>query len=233
MKPSHPAADPDRRFAEAFASIRRYLETTYGIRVAWAPIPAGFYGDLNGAEIRIAENLGAEDELFMLLHLFGHTVQWNLQGILDLDPAAGPLTEEAIATVLRYEREACAYSAGSVRRVRPRGIWSLPPIFRLLPAIPRLREWRGRSRPPHFSFAPPRFLSAPSRSGLRKTRGREVGTKGSDRKMAGSDVGNDGGDSGVRGKEQKIRGRAQKIAGAERTKARRSGIFGGRRRGTG
>jgi len=104
------AVDPDCHFAQAFASIRRHLETTYGIRVAWAPIPAGFYGDLNGAEIRIAENLGAEDELFMLLHLFGHTVQWNLQGILDLDPAAGPLSEEAIATVLRYEREACAYS---------------------------------------------------------------------------------------------------------------------------
>lgn len=109
-RPKPAAEDPDRPFAHAFTVIRRYLETTYGVRVAWAPIPSGFYGDLNGAEIRIAEHLGAEDELFMLLHLFGHTVQWNLQGILDLDPAAGPLSEEAIATVLRYEQEACAYS---------------------------------------------------------------------------------------------------------------------------
>ena len=109
-RPPPPAAEGSERFVSAFAVIRRYLETTYGVRVAWAPIPAGFYGDLNGAEIRIAEGLGGEDELFMLLHLFGHTVQWNLQGILDLDPAAGPLSEEEIATVLRYEREACAYS---------------------------------------------------------------------------------------------------------------------------
>jgi hypothetical protein len=32
--------DPDRRFADAFAVIRRHLETIYGVRVAWAPIPA-------------------------------------------------------------------------------------------------------------------------------------------------------------------------------------------------
>jgi hypothetical protein len=100
------------RFAAAFAAIRRHVETRYGVACGYAPIPAGFYGDLNGAEIRLKPGLGAEDELFMLLHLFGHTVQWNLRGVLDLDldPAAGPPAEAAVAAVLDYEREACAYS---------------------------------------------------------------------------------------------------------------------------
>jgi len=34
-------------------------------------------GDLNGAEIHIDEAVTAEQRLFLLAHLFGHTVQWN------------------------------------------------------------------------------------------------------------------------------------------------------------
>jgi hypothetical protein len=105
-----PASMRSSVFEFAFLPIEAYMASTYGVRCARGPVPGGFFGDLNGAEIRLAERLDAEDSLFTLLHLFGHTVQWSLQGVVDLDVRPETLTEELVARVLRYEREACGYS---------------------------------------------------------------------------------------------------------------------------
>lgn len=97
-------------FESAFRPLQAHMEATYGVRCTLGPVPSGFFGDLNGAEIRIAGHLDAEDSLFTLLHLFGHTVQWNVQGVIDFDVQPETLSDELAAKVLRYEREACGYS---------------------------------------------------------------------------------------------------------------------------
>lgn len=41
-----------------------------------------FKGDLDGKRIFIGDNLAAEEKLFNLLHLAGHSVQWNVDDLL-------------------------------------------------------------------------------------------------------------------------------------------------------
>lgn len=56
--------------------------------------------------------LGAEDALFILVHLFGHTVQWNVNPgdrALGLLEVRAP-TNELLALLERYERDAARYS---------------------------------------------------------------------------------------------------------------------------
>src|SRR5258706_445562 len=68
--------------------------------------------DLDGAEIRVDYDLSAEESVFILAHLFGHTVQWNLSAA---DREIGRkvetnLPESRLAEIERYERAACGYS---------------------------------------------------------------------------------------------------------------------------
>ena len=98
--------------AEHFTRVREYLERTYGIRVVIRDIPAPLIGDLDGAEIHIDPGADTEQRLFLAAHLFGHTVQWNV------DPHAfelgsryqPPVDEKDIPAILDYEREAAAYA---------------------------------------------------------------------------------------------------------------------------
>ena len=41
-------------------------------------VPEPFTGDLDGSTILVDYDLDAEEALFILVHLFGHTVQWNV-----------------------------------------------------------------------------------------------------------------------------------------------------------
>ena len=45
-------------------------------------LDAFFKGDLDGKRIYIGDHLSAEEKLFNLLHLAGHSVQWNLDELL-------------------------------------------------------------------------------------------------------------------------------------------------------
>ena len=40
-------------------------------------LPAFFKGDLDGKTIYISKRLSKEEKLFNILHLTGHTIQWN------------------------------------------------------------------------------------------------------------------------------------------------------------
>ena len=65
-------------FAEYCAKLQEHLERSYGIRVVTEDVPDPLTGDLDGAEIHIDYALNAEQRFFLLAHLFGHTVQWNV-----------------------------------------------------------------------------------------------------------------------------------------------------------
>ena len=98
-------------FNEYSVRTQEHLESVYGIHVVTRDIPAPLIGDLDGAEIHIDRAVSPEQRLFLLGHLFGHTVQWNT------DPAAleigrvyqPPVNEDLIPAILAYEREAACY----------------------------------------------------------------------------------------------------------------------------
>ncbi|MGA7559081.1 MAG: hypothetical protein WCF61_02265 [Terriglobales bacterium] len=98
-------------FGEYSARVQHHLETFYGIRVVTRDIPDPLTGDLDGAEIDIDYAVTDEQRLFLLAHLFGHTVQWNV------DPTLfeigrryrPPVNEDLIPAVIAYEREAACY----------------------------------------------------------------------------------------------------------------------------
>ena len=105
----HPELEP--RFAQVFDQVQTYLERKYALPVIISDVPNPFTGDLDGAEIKVDHDLSAEDSLFIIVHLFGHTAQWNTsEAAREIGRFPGPWTPEAIARVRAYEHEACQYS---------------------------------------------------------------------------------------------------------------------------
>ena len=103
----------DARFLEVFNVLERVIEEKYGIPVRIKDVPSPFTGDLDGAEIHVDYEEDPEGALFILVHLFGHTVQWNLNprameiglAVFNLEP-----TDENLAELKTYEVQACQYS---------------------------------------------------------------------------------------------------------------------------
>jgi hypothetical protein len=77
-------------------------------------VPAPFTGDLDGAEIHIDHEEDYAGALFLIIHLFGHTVQWNLSArARDIGSRLAVGADEALlAELMAYEREAASYSVG-------------------------------------------------------------------------------------------------------------------------
>lgn len=100
------------RFREVFDRIEHLIEDRWAIPVKIKDVPNPFTGDLDGEQIHIDFDIEVEDALFILVHLFGHTVQWNvsaeLREVAFLRPPVW--TDDLIARVTSYEAEACQYS---------------------------------------------------------------------------------------------------------------------------
>ena len=102
----------DGRFRDAFNLVERHIEERYGLPVVITDVSDPFTGDLDGSTILVDYDLDAEEALFILVHLFGHTVQWNVSpddralGLLEVrDPS-----DELLASLARYEVDAARYS---------------------------------------------------------------------------------------------------------------------------
>jgi hypothetical protein len=106
-------------FAEYSARVERHIEKAYGVRVVTRDVPDPLTGDLNGAEIHVDYAVTAEQRLFLLAHLFGHTVQWNLSpGAFELGrPQAPPVSEACLPALMDYEREAAGYGLGLLHEI--------------------------------------------------------------------------------------------------------------------
>jgi hypothetical protein len=100
------------RFREIFDIVEAYVEHRWGIPIVVRDVPSPFTGDLDGAEIHVDYDLEAEDALFILAHLFGHTVQWNTSAearrLGAIQGSGHP--PEVVEQLVSYEREACRYS---------------------------------------------------------------------------------------------------------------------------
>src|SRR5690348_10755050 len=110
--PSRRVTMTEDRFREVFNRLERLIEERYGLPVVISDVPDPFTGDLDGEKILVDYDLTAEDALFILVHLFGHTVQWNVSpedralGLLEVKEP----TDELLASLERYERDAACYS---------------------------------------------------------------------------------------------------------------------------
>jgi hypothetical protein len=102
---------PDR-VEPAFAALRRHIEQRYGIGVRLLDLPAAFLGDLDGADIYLQHGPPTAATLFTLGHLFGHTVQWNLDARLR-NLGGKPCctyTPEDLQEIAAYETDASRYA---------------------------------------------------------------------------------------------------------------------------
>ncbi|MGK2858461.1 MAG: hypothetical protein ACSLFQ_14775, partial [Thermoanaerobaculia bacterium] len=111
-------------FFDAFNRIERHVEARYGIPVVLTDVPSPFTGDLDGEEIRVDFENEPEDALFILVHLFGHTVQWNVS---ERSREIGRLaisnpSEELLAELAGYERDAARYSMALLRDAGVQGL---------------------------------------------------------------------------------------------------------------
>jgi len=98
--------------------IQNRIERYYGVKVVTRDIPAPLIGDLNGEEIHIDPRVTPEQRLFLLAHLFGHTVQWNTDPhAFDLGRLQPPVSEERLPGVAAYEREAASYGLDLIHRM--------------------------------------------------------------------------------------------------------------------
>jgi len=95
------------------------LERAYGIRVVTLDVPDPLTGDLDGAEIHIDYAVTVEQRFFLLAHLFGHTVQWNVspRAFEIGKPHEPPVSEELLPAIIDYEREAASYALGMLHQV--------------------------------------------------------------------------------------------------------------------
>jgi hypothetical protein len=98
-------------FGEYCGRVQTCIEEHYGIRVVTRDVPDPLTGDLDGCEIHIDYAVAPAERLFLLAHLFGHTVQWNVN---PLAPHIGklhqpPVPKDASPGIIEYEREAAAY----------------------------------------------------------------------------------------------------------------------------
>jgi hypothetical protein len=108
LVPGHEAPPDDPASLAVRVSERRY-----GIGVSIGDVPHPFTGDLDGERIQVDHEQTPEEALFVLVHLFGHTVQWNVNPRYREIGAMGVLLrpdEALLAELLEYERQACRYS---------------------------------------------------------------------------------------------------------------------------
>ncbi len=106
-------------FAEYSARVQEHLEQAYKINVVTRDIPGPLTGDLDGSEIHIDTAVSPEQRLFLLAHLFGHTVQWNVNpGAIEIGRLfTPPVGDDLLAKVMEYEREAACLSMAMLHQI--------------------------------------------------------------------------------------------------------------------
>ncbi len=102
----------DARMKEAFDKIERHIEDVYSIPVSINDVVHPNTGDFDGTKIELDHDQELDSALFVLVHLFGHTVQWNISAeyrALGSDLSIGK-GEEVLMKILEYEKNATRYS---------------------------------------------------------------------------------------------------------------------------
>src|ERR1051325_7969669 len=94
-------------FKTLFRSLVQRIERVYSLKVNVGPVIGSYTGQFDGKELWVDLEKDAEEAVFILVHLFGHTVQWNIDEKLRvLGLANSGVTEADLPRIYEYEREA-------------------------------------------------------------------------------------------------------------------------------
>jgi hypothetical protein len=94
-------------FRTVFHNLVERIERVYGLKVNIGPVTGSYTGQFDGKEIWVDLEKDPEEAVFILAHLFGHTVQWNLNEKLRvLGLANSGVTEQDLPRIYQYERQA-------------------------------------------------------------------------------------------------------------------------------
>ena len=99
-------------FQTCYNRVERYIEERYRIPVSISDVTDPNTGDFDGATIKLDYALDLDLAFYVLLHLFGHSVQWNLSTEyreLGRDQTI-PKPPEEMARIEIYERDATRYA---------------------------------------------------------------------------------------------------------------------------
>lgn len=123
-------------FGDYAARVKDRIERHYGICVLTRDIPDPLTGDLDGEQIHIDSAVTSEQRLFLLAHLFGHTVQWNLNPeLFELGRQYKPPVDERLfPAIIEYELEAARYG---LQLCEDAGISGIEPWFSAYTACDR------------------------------------------------------------------------------------------------
>jgi hypothetical protein len=99
-------------FRDASNAVTQHVNARYAVSVEVASIKPPLKGDLDGSRILVGDHNTDEERLFLVAHLFGHTVQWNLSAELRRLGMTMPVkpSSDELDALEAYEREACRYS---------------------------------------------------------------------------------------------------------------------------
>jgi hypothetical protein len=98
-------------FANYADRVQNRIERHYGVRIVTRDIPDPLTGDLDGEQIHIDYAVTPEQRLFLLAHLFGHMVQWNVDPeLFELGRQYKPPVDERLfPAIIEYELQAARY----------------------------------------------------------------------------------------------------------------------------
>ena len=99
-------------YKKAYDLVERRIEDRYNIPVSISEVLKPNTGDFDGLRIMVNYDQDLESALFVLVHLFGHTVQWNISAEyreLGTDLSIGK-GEAELARIHDYEKNATRYS---------------------------------------------------------------------------------------------------------------------------
>src|SRR5438477_2843790 len=99
-------------FTEAYRIIDDHVERRCGLISTITDVLDPNTGDFDGRCIKVDYTLDAETALFVLLHLFGHTVQWNTcEAFRTLGQSTTQnATPDQLTQIHEYEKQATQYA---------------------------------------------------------------------------------------------------------------------------
>ena len=99
-------------FKNCYNRVEKHIETRYRMPVMISDVLDPNTGDFDGVSIKVDYDLELDLAFYILLHLFGHSVQWNLSREyreLGQDQSI-PKSPEVMEKIFVYERDATRYS---------------------------------------------------------------------------------------------------------------------------
>ena len=101
------ATQPAVDFRKVFRALVERIERGFHLKVTVGPVTGSYTGQFDGREIWVDLEKDPEEAVFILVHLFGHTVQWNIDEKLRvLGLANSGVTETDLPCIYQYERQA-------------------------------------------------------------------------------------------------------------------------------